>query len=362
MRWIRRRPRSRATGAAIADDPKLLEPHVALGLMLAREGHLPEARTELAAATKVETPDSPVTNPLKARAYRALARIDQKARPGEARDELLEALKRSPESSEDTMLAAELAQSASNGAPAAEAEYRRLLAEHPGDPEATAALAHLLTADKRAPEAESLLEAGLAAHPDDPTLTAQLAALYTSESKTEKALPLVQKLQKNNPQNTDIADMLASLYLKAGDYAQAEPILAELSSRRPQDTTLVMDRADALIRLKRYADAQRILTRIVAEPRLFQKPEDLASAAGALAFAASENNDPQGSLQAITVRGTVSSPSATILFLAAIAHDKLNQVKLAEQAYEQFLAAANGTLPDQEFEAKHRLVALEHRK
>ena len=81
-----------------------------------------------------------------------------------------------------------------------------------------------------------------------------------------------------------------------------------------------------------------------------------------LAFAASQNNDPAAALRALDVRATVLPPSAPTLFLIAIARDKLHQVKEAEQAYQQFLAASNGQNPDEEFEAKHRLVALEHTK
>ncbi len=344
--------------AAIADDPNFVDPHVALGLLLARATRFDDAHAELLAATTL-----PAGNPaLKARAFRALARIDQKPHPAAARDELLEALKLSPETPEDTLLAAELALSAADGAAAAEAAYRRVLALQPEDPSASAGLAKLLAQTQRLPEAEALLIRALATAPADAALTVQLASVYHSEGKPEKSIPLVEALHKTIPENPDVTHLLAGLYLDMQDYALAEPLLSSLASQRPQDTSIVDDRARALIHLKRFAEAQQILARIVAQPTLFPTPKDLGNAAGDLAFACSENNDPAGALQALQVRATVLPPSPQVLFLTAISEDKLRHVKLAQQAYKDFLAASNGSFPDQEFEAQHRLVALEHTK
>ena len=73
---------------------------------------------------------------VKARAWRALAEIDRPGPdhtgdPSLASQELLEALKLSPETPSDTLLAANLAEAAGQN-DAAEAAYRRLLAKDPG--------------------------------------------------------------------------------------------------------------------------------------------------------------------------------------------------------------------------------------
>jgi len=54
------------------------------------------------------------------------------------------------------------------------------------------------------------------------------------------------------------------------------------------------------------------------------------------------------------------SPSS--LFLAATAHDKLHHTKQATDLYKQFLSVANGQFPDEEWEARHRLITLDHTK
>ena len=312
--------------------------------------------------SKAATPDSEsaADKGLRARALRAMARIDQKQRPSDARDELLAALKLSPETPEDTLLSAELAQAASNGVQPAEAAYRRVLTADPGNPEATAALGHLLIEQKRTPEAEDLLKTGLRIHPKDPAISMQLAALLGKQGDSAQALPLVESLHAADPANTDISRALSRLYLDTGDDAHAEAILTMLIAQRPRDTSLVDDRARALIHLKRFAEAQQILTPLVAQPKLFPTPADLGDAATNLAFAASENNDPAAALQALAIRATVCAPSPPVLYLAAISHDHLHQVQAAREAYRQFLTAAKGTLPDQEVEVRHRLVTLDH--
>ncbi len=343
---------------AITAGPNLLEPHLGLGLLLARTGYLTEAHTELSTAANLPS-DSPAT---KARAYRALARLDLKSSPDAARDELLLALKLSPETPEDTLMAAELAESSNDSAEAARA-YRRILATTPNDPPATAALAHLLSNAPSAnpAEAEALLTTALTAHPGQPTLTAQLITLYASQGKFAQAIPLAEKLHAANPADTDLTRLLAHLYAQSGDPAKADPLYAALLSAHP-DPTLLDDRADALIHLHRFAEAEALLKQALANPAAFPGKDELGIAASHLAFAASNNNDPTTTLHALDIRATVLPQSASSLFLAATAHDKLHEFKQAADLYTRFIAEANGKFPDEEFEARHRLIAISARK
>jgi tetratricopeptide (TPR) repeat protein len=160
--------------------------------------------------------------------------------------------------------------------------------------------------------------------------------------------------------------MYARLLSRAGDYAQSEPLFSALIVAVPPNTrpdpTLLDDRADALIHLKRPAEAQALLKQAVTDPSAFPSKEEFGIAASHLAFAASANNDPQGTLQALALRATVLPQSPSALFLAATAHDKLHQVKEASDLYKQFLSVANGKFPDEEWEARHRLVTLTQQK
>jgi predicted Zn-dependent protease len=260
-------------------------------------------------------------------------------------------------------MAAELAAHAGNGQAAAEQEYRRALAARPNDPATVAGLAHVLMLEKKPVEAEAILTTALNEHAGDMGLTAQLADVYVSEGKTAQAAPLVEQMHASRPGDGAIARMLADLYEQSSEYAKAEPLLAALANQAPQDAALADDYAETLMHLGRHAEAERLLQRLVAQPHLFDQPPNgkdlLGEAASNLALAASENGDPTECLQALTLRDTVLPTSPSSLFLRAISHDKLRQRKEAIAAYKQFLAVANGKYPDQEFQARHRLVALD---
>ena len=342
---------------AVAADPAGLAPHLALGLLLARNNRLAEARTEFQTATTLTSPD-PV---LKARAFRALAQIDRASDPAAAGEALLAAIKLSPETPDDILLSADLAEQA-HDAVAAEAAYRRLLVRTPDEPAATAALARLLLASGKAAEAEPLLSSALAAHPGDTALTAQLANLDLQQNKPEQAASLVERLHAAHPGDPAITRLYARLLSQTGQYDRSEPLLASLSAASPDDPTLLDARADALIHLKRYAEAQPLLERSIARPSAFPGRDDLADAASHLAFAATQNNDPKTVLRALDLRATVLPQSPSSLFLAAAANDKLHRTKQASELYKQFLSVADGKFPDEEWEARHRLIALDHTK
>ena len=341
-------------------EPNFLEPHLALGLLLARAGKADEAHAELSAAAAIANGDPE----LRAHAYRALARLDQQQNPAAASQELLEALKLSPETPDDTLLSAELAE-ASGDAAAAEATYRRLLAADPGNPDVSASLVHLLLQQNKTDQALATLTAALEKHPDDPlapSLQVQLARIYIAQNQPEKALSTVESLHGKNPEDTNLTRLLARLYSQTGNYDKAEPLYAALLAAAPSDLMLADDRADALIHLQRYAEAETLLKALIANPGAFRNKEDLGQVASHLAYAASANNDPATTLSALAVRATVLPPSPAALFLAATAHDKLHQRKQASELYRQFLSEAKGQFPNEEWEARHRLIALENTK
>jgi len=373
---------------ASAVDAKYFEPHLALGLLLAREEKLPEAHAELAAA--VALPEE--NKALVARAFRALAHIDLGTNAADARDELLAALKLTPETADDALLAAETAERLEDP-PAAEAAYRRVLKADPKNVEAIAGLAHVLVqeagvageakasdakaagapasasssaSDAKVGEAEELLTAALAEHPGDAALTAQLAAIYAGDSdpaRSGRAVPLVEELHAKNPADASVARLLARLYTRAGEPEKALPIYKTLAAQGgAADPTLLDNLGSTLMHLKQFAEAEEVLKRAVAKPEAFASVDDLADAYSDLAFTASENGDPQEVLLILGMRDKIAANTAGSLFLAAISYDKLHQVKQATAAYQSFLTAAGGKFPDQEWQARHRLIALEHMK
>lgn len=341
--------------SVIAVDNKQFESRLALGLLLARAGKNLEAREQLIAATE----RTPVGGDLSARAtaFRALAAIDASSNPPAATEELLQALKLSPETPDDRALAAQIA-SSSGEKNDAETAYRRVLQTSPGDLEASIGLARLLTAAKNYPDAEGVLTDALKAHPGDLALSALLADLYGAEDKPEAAIPLLEAAHAAHPDEAAVSRMLARIYVRSGAPEKSDPLYLDLLKKTPNDVELLDDYGDALIRQKRSAEAEEVLKRAISKPEGFSSKLSLAGAAAHLAFASSSNHDPLITLQALELRNSIVAPSASSLFLAAIAHDRLHHMKVAVDLYRQFLSAADGRYPNEEWEAKHRIPAL----
>jgi tetratricopeptide (TPR) repeat protein len=340
-------------GKAIAANPKSFEAHLSLGLLLAREGKPDEARPELVTATTLDPGDAGPA--LKARAWRALAQID-KPKPGgdndptAASNDLIEALKISPETESDTLLAGSLAEDAGQY-DSAEAEYRRILAKDPKSQPATAALAHLLLARKQYPEAETMLRAALEQFPNDPTLTVQLATVLTAEDKAE-ALPLLVQQHASHPDDASMTRMLAIVEADAGDYDASDKLFVELLAKNPQDPDLLVGHGQNLVRQQHYAEA------FAAFESASLTDHTNVDAWSGLAFAAERLGRPEVTLSALAERSKYLPDNASTYFLWAISYDKLNQKKQAIDYYQRFIEASAGKAPQEEWQARQRLEVL----
>jgi tetratricopeptide (TPR) repeat protein len=336
---------------AIDADPKSFEAHLSLGLLLARQGNTDDARPELAVATKLDPGDAGPA--LQARAWRALARIDREDDPTEASDDLLEALKLTPETTADTLLAARIADQAGEF-DAEAAAYRRVLAQDPNNGDATTGLAHALIALKQYPDAETLLRAAIAKSPEDPTISAQLATVLAAQDKAD-AIPLLRKLHDAHPQDPAITRMLASVLADSGDFAGSDTLYAALLAASPNDPDALIAHGQNLVRQLRFADAFTA----------FNKATELdpANADGwsGLAFAASRTGQPAVTLHALTMRSKYLPEVPTTYFLWATAYDSLHQRGQAVTYYKQFLESAAGKFPDQEWQARQRLKLLSNK-
>ena len=112
----------------------------------------------------------------------------------------------------------------------------------------------------------------------------------------------------------------------------------------------------ALLRQKKFPEAQQeFLTAVKLKP-------DFGAAYGDLAFAAGENKDYPLTIKALDARAKFLPEIPITYFLRASAYDHLKDVKRASANYHLFLETANGKYPDQEWQAKHRLIAIEPKK
>jgi Tfp pilus assembly protein PilF len=346
--------------ASLAADPNNALAGVGLGLLEARHGQTTEAHRELAAAASAKdaVPD------VRARALRAMAALDVKSDPGQASAEVLQAIQLTGEIPSDADIAGQAA--LRTGSPAdAEKEFARELANDPDDVNARLSLAQALKAEGKLGEAQTTLEAGVDAHPEDARLVAALAAVLSAESKDDQAIAALESLRAKDAsaaQNPAITSMLARLYAMNHREADAEPLFRALLAARPDDPELADALGGVLLRQAKYAESEQVLQKAVARRNAFADASAWAEAESHLALAAQRNHHPELALQALHARDTVLPNSPASLFLEATAHDALHQYKDAERLYRAFLQSAGGKFPDEEFEARHRLIALDHAK
>ncbi len=334
---------------SIAADPKQFEPRLSLGLLLARQDHPKEAIEQLTTAVTLE-PDPP--NPsAQAQAFRALARLERTSDPGAAKEHLLEALKLGPEQPDDVLLTAEIAV-ANEDDETAEIAYRRVLAKQPESSAATAGLVHLLIKQKKYTEAEPLLRSALVRDPDDPALNSQLASVLAYEGKNDESIAVLERLHQLKPDDPLIGGMLAGAYTQNGTPEKALPILDDLLKKYPQNASLLSAKGDNLLQQHLYPEAIKAL-----QAALKVEPEN-ADNWMKLAIAASQDKQYPLVLDVLSMRAKYAAENPGTDFLQATAYDNLHRNKEAVEYYQKFLASSAGQFPDQEWEARHRLIAL----
>ena len=321
---------------AIEANPKQFEAQLAMGLLLAQEGKTEQALPFIEAATVLEP--APPNPDSKARAWRALAQLLRTSDPTRAKYALLEALKISTETTEDTLLTAEIAE-ASDDDETAEAAYKRVLEAHPDSSAATAGLVHLLLKQKKYAEAEPLLHAALERDPDDPALNAQWAAVLLEENKPQEALNALEKLHQLHPQDLTVGKMLAQTLMQGGQAAKADEIYVDFLSFSPDDPALLAGHAEALLRQEKFAQAIPVF-----QKALKLRPDD-GDSWGGLAYAASEMKEYAIALESLSMRSKYEAETPATYFLRATAYDNLHQPKAAAEWYQKFLASRPRKVP-----------------
>jgi len=149
---------------------------------------------------------------------------------------------------------------------------------------------------------------------------------------------------------------LADLYATAGRFNQAEAVYRSLSGVRPNDAELHQGLGHTLMKQRKFPEAQQeFISAIKLKP-------DLGTVYGDLAAVANENKNYELTIKALDARAKLLPEIPVSYFLRAIAYDHLRDYKQAAANYHLFLQTANGQFPDQEWQARHRLIAIEPKK
>ena len=331
--------------------PDVFESNLNLGLQLAKTDQ-PDAEKFLRDATTLK-PTSQVAEG-QARAWLSLARLLEKAKPDEAIAAYRQASTLRPADPEPH-LAAGLLLEKENKFSDAETEYKQDLALDPKS-DALTGLANIYMRGHRFVEAEEYLRKLVVAQPENAAAHVQLGRVLAAEGKNDAAVAELETGAKLAPADASVQRDLADIYFAAGKNAQAESAYRALLAGDPNDGELHRSYGQALLREKKFPDAQQ---EFLAAVKL--KPE-VGEAYGDLAFVAGENKNYPLVIKALDARAKLLPEVATTYFLRASAYDHLRDYKQAAANYHLFLNTANGKYPDQEWQAKHRLIAIEPKK
>ena len=338
---------------SVAAKPDVFESNLNLGISLAKAGQ-PDAERFLRAATTLK-PTAKVDEG-RARAWLSLADVLEASKPDEAIEAYRRAAALAPKDPEPHLAAGALLEKANRFADA-EQEYKQVLAIDPASSEALTGLANIYARGNRFLDAQHVLEKIVALHPDDMQARLQLSRVLVLMGKNDEAVASAQAASKLDPGNLKIQRELADLYMSAKKYDQAESVYRSLLSGKPDDQADLHHLLGvALLKQRKFPEAeQECLAAVKLKP-------DLGEAYGDLSVAAVENKDYQLAIKAADARAKFLPEIPISYFLRASAYDHLRAYKPAAENYHKFLEVANGQYPDQEWQARHRLIAIEPKK
>ncbi|MGZ4788625.1 MAG: tetratricopeptide repeat protein [Terriglobales bacterium] len=337
---------------SVTANPTVFESTLNLGIMLARAGD-PDAEKVLRQATTLK----PSTHQEEGsyRAWLTLGHVVEKTKPQEAIEAFQNAAKLQPKEAEPHLSTGLLLEQQKQYSQAA-AEYQKAADLDPKSAEALAGLVNTYSQAGQLTEAETALHKFVELDPKNATAHIQLGRLLAAQHKWDEATAELDKGLQFQPGDIQAERQLASIYLDQKQYDQAIPHIEAALKAAPRDAQLHHWMGQALLAQKRFSEAQNeLITALKLKP-------DLGEAYGDLAFAASENKNYPLVVQALDVRAKYLPEGPISYFLRATAYDHLHDAKQAAANYHKFLELAQGRYPDEEWKAKHRLIAIEPKR
>jgi tetratricopeptide (TPR) repeat protein len=332
--------------------PDVFESNLNLGLQLAKTGQ-PGAEQFLRAATQLK-PTAHVAEG-QYRAWLSLGETIEKSKPEEALAAYQRAATLQPKEAEPHLSAGQLLEQENKYA-AAEQEYKQALALDSRSTDAVMGLANIYMRGRRFPEAEEYLRKLLAANGESAAVHIQLGRVLAAESKTDAAIAELQAGLKLAPGDDSAQRDLAEVYAGAGRNNLAEAAYRALLVAHPNEAELHDGLGKALLWQKKSPEAQReFITTVTLKPNFGGAYYDLA-------FAANDNKDYPVIIHALDARAKLLPETPMTYFMRASAYDHLRDFKKAAANYHLFLNNAGGKYPDQEWQAKHRLIAIEPKR
>jgi Flp pilus assembly protein TadD len=337
---------------SVEANPQVFESNLNLGLLLERKGD-PQAAKYLATAITLKPASHPEKN--LSQAYLSLGHVLQKTNPEEALKAYRKASELQPSDAEPHLAAAILLEQQKD-LTAASQEFQKALALDANNRDALAGLVNTYSRSGQLPQAETLLRRMTASEPQNATLHIQLGRVLAAQKKNDEAIAELTKGLDLAPGDAAANRELIQLLLDEKKYPEAIVRFKPAIQASPSDPDLHYLLGTTYLRNKNFPEAQAELIQAV------KLKSDFGQAYGDLAFAASENKDYKLCAMALDVRAKFLPETPFTYFLRATALDHLHDWPDAITNYEKFLSVAEGKYPDQEWQAKHRLIAIDPKR
>jgi Flp pilus assembly protein TadD len=337
---------------SVAAKPGVFESNLNLGLMLVK-ARQPDAEQFLRAATRLK-PTSHVAEG-QARAWLSLGHVLEASNPDGAIEAYKQAALLDPKDPEPHLSAGPILENENRFADA-EQEYKQAFALDPSSTDVLTGMANIYMRGHRYTEAEEILRKLVALHPADAGAHMQLGRMLAADGQSEPAVAELQVALKLAPSDPSLQLDLADLYASAKKYDLAAAQYQSLLAARPNDPDLRYGLGRVLLFQRKFPEAQQeLLAAIQLKPGLGTAYADLAAAAN-------ENKNYELVIKALDARAKLLPELPIGYFLRATAYDHLREYKPAAENYHLFLEKATGNYPDQEWQARHRLIAIEPKK
>jgi tetratricopeptide (TPR) repeat protein len=337
----------------IAIDPKMAEAYLNLGLLYMSENPRAEDRAVAPLRKAVEL------MPGQKQPLRDLAVAQSRSGDAAGAAESFEALLRLDRDDLDanTYVGSEFMRK--NRPQEAEARFRHALEHHPGFHPALLGLAMSLEAQKKSGEAVDAYRQSLARVPNH-DIRARIVRLLMEQEQYDAALAeldRVPKFELGRPDDPipplEALKLRADIQIAQKKWDDSIVTLREATVLAPDDAQLHGGLGRILLQKRDFAAAEkelRIALRLDGKNLSYFK--DLSST-----FFLGGNYP--AALATLDEIAKMEQPGTGVWFIRAICYDKLNQPKLALEAYQKFLELDQDKNPDQVWQAKERSKVLQ---
>jgi len=336
---------------SVAAKSDIFESNLNLGILLARQGNSTEAAKYLEAATQLK----PTANPDEglARAWLSLGLVEEARDPQKSIAAYAQAAALTPKDPVPHLDAGLLLEK-QNKLDEAAREYQVAVELDSNSASAITGLANVYSKQRKYAGAETQLRKLLAIDPGNHDARVQLGRILAAEGKSDEAATLLAS-EKSGSSDPHVALELGTTYVKAGKYDEAEHQFRIAVQGLPGDAEAHYALGSVLMEEKKYPEAQdELLFAAKIKP-------DLVEIYGNLAVVAAENKNYDLAIRTLDYRAKFIPETPATYWLRATSYDNLKATDKAVENYQQFLATDGGKMPNQEWQARHRLMAIDPR-